>query len=53
MAKHEILTLEECREKLGDLAKDMSDERVIKIRDYLTALCRTVIRNELDKHTKK
>lgn len=45
-----MLTIEECREKLGDIAKDMSDERILEIRDYLTALCRNVIRQELDKH---
>lgn len=42
-----MLSIEECREKLGDLAVGMTDERIVQIRDYLYALCHNVIDNQL------
>jgi hypothetical protein len=44
-----VLSIEECREKLGDIATGMPDERVAQIRDYLYALCHNVIDQELEK----
>lgn len=43
------LSIEKCRDTLGELAKDMTDERVAQIRDYLYALCHNVIDEELSK----
>lgn len=47
------LSIEECREKLGDIAIGMTDERVAQIRDYLYALVHSIIDNELNKFRSK
>lgn len=44
-----MLSIEECRKKLGNLAKDMSDQRVEQIRDCLYTLCHNVIDEELSR----
>jgi len=44
-----LLSIEECRETLGDIAVGMTDERVAQIKDYLYALCHNVIDQELTK----
>ena len=33
-----MLSLEECRKELGDVAKTMSDERILEVRDDLYTL---------------
>jgi len=45
----DLLSIEECRETLGDIAVGMTDERVAQIRDYLYALCHNVIDEEIKK----
>lgn len=45
-----MISVEECRNKLGEVAEKMSDQRVVEIRDYIAALCSNVIRDELQKY---
>ena len=45
----DLLSIEECREALGDIGVGMTDDRVAQIRDYLYALVHNVIDQELTK----
>ena len=39
----DLLTVEECREVLGESAKDLTDQQISDLRDSLYGLCETVL----------
>lgn len=48
-----MLSIEKCREELGDISKHMSDEEIIKIRDSLYALRELVLDDYFESLKKK
>lgn len=41
-----MLTIEECRQSLGDAANDLTDEQIENLRDALYGLCDSVLNQQ-------
>lgn len=46
-----MLTVEECRKKLGERGEDLSDEEIIQLRDAVYQVAETVIDDHLERKT--